>query len=439
MTTPLRAALSALAVSTVLAGCAGPGSRQPQSASADGSRIGLATRAQAALMSGNGAAAVDLAEQAVAGKPDNAQFRALLGSSYMAAGRFASAEAAFRDSLSLDPSDSSVAMKLALSLVAEGKKDQALGLLDQLRSSGDAADVGLAMALAGQPGNAVAVLQEAAAQPGADARVRQNLALAHGLAGDWAQARVVAAQDLPAAALDSRLQQWMGFAHPATTASQVASLIGVTPAASDPGQPVRLALTQPASPVRLAQAAPVAAAPADVAAPVAVTDNSTVLPLPAPAAVAAAAPMPDIATAAPRAIAPAPVVQAAAEPYVQVRKLGRAFRPASYTPKGALLRPAVMPRLSPQGGAVVQLGAYGSPDRVAAAWNAAARRYPSLKRYQPASARFSGPRGTVYRLSLSGFPSEGAALRLCGSLRSAGGSCFVRRVAGDAPVQMASR
>jgi cell division septation protein DedD len=88
---------------------------------------------------------------------------------------------------------------------------------------------------------------------------------------------------------------------------------------------------------------------------------------------------------------------------------------------------------------VVQLGAYGSPERVLAAWNGAAKKYGALKAYSPMSARFSSPKGTFYRLSVRGFNGVGEANALCNSLRSHGGSCFVRNVAGDTPVQYASR
>jgi hypothetical protein len=89
--------------------------------------------------------------------------------------------------------------------------------------------------------------------------------------------------------------------------------------------------------------------------------------------------------------------------------------------------------------AVVQLGAYGSPERVLIAWNGAAKKYGALKAYAPMSARFASPKGTFYRLSVRGFNNVGEANSLCNSLRRAGGSCFVRNPAGDAPVQVASR
>ena len=87
----------------------------------------------------------------------------------------------------------------------------------------------------------------------------------------------------------------------------------------------------------------------------------------------------------------------------------------------------------------MQLGAYGSSKRVAAAWNAASRRYSLLSGYSPVSARFNSSKGLVYRLSVKGFGSASEAKDLCMSLRRAGASCFVRSVAGDAPVRLASR
>jgi hypothetical protein len=89
--------------------------------------------------------------------------------------------------------------------------------------------------------------------------------------------------------------------------------------------------------------------------------------------------------------------------------------------------------------AVVQLGAYGSPERVLAAWNGASRKFGVLKVYAPMSARFASPKGTFYRLSVRGFNNNAEAEALCHSLRHSGGACFVRNVAGDAPVNIALR
>jgi cell division septation protein DedD len=105
-------------------------------------------------------------------------------------------------------------------------------------------------------------------------------------------------------------------------------------------------------------------------------------------------------------------------------------------------KPRVLAAAAPRRGnspAVVQLGAYGSPGRVLAAWNGTAKKYGALKAYLPMSARFASPKGIFYRLSVRGFASDAEARNMCMSLRRHGGSCFVRNVAGDQPVQYASR
>lgn len=435
-------ALSALALAGVISSCAAPHSATRSASSvANPANVGLATRAQMAMGAGDFASAVDFAERAVAAKPGDAGFRTLLGNAYFGSGRFASAEAAYRDSLTLYSNQPQVVLKLALVQVAQGKASEALRYLEVARGVLDPSDYGLALALAGQPGGAIEVLEPAARQVGADARVRQNLALAYAFSGDWTAARNVAAQDLAADQLDARLAQWMLLAKPARASDQVAALTGIQPAASDPGQPVRLALNG-ASSVKLAEAAPVAV-PAPVEVPVAapqVSEAAPVLP-PLPAM-----PVADVevasATVALPAPAPAPAfetpLQAEAAPAPAPRKRA-AVRAASFVPKRALLHSASWPRPNGKSSAVVQLGAYGSPQRVAAAWNAAARRYSALKNFTPMSARFASRHGTVYRLSVKGFAGVKDASALCGALRKSGGACFVRNVAGDAPVRFASR
>ncbi len=153
MSKPLRfgSALSALAAASILGGCVAPHGG-PRSASIfggdiDKSNIGLATRAAAALAAEDFAKAVDLAERAVGNSPKDAGFRALLGNAYFGAGRFASAEAAYRDSLSLLSNQPQVVLKLALVQIAQGKTGEAVAFLEAARPVLDASDYGLALAL----------------------------------------------------------------------------------------------------------------------------------------------------------------------------------------------------------------------------------------------------------------------------------------------------
>lgn len=430
--------LTAAVIAATLAGCSH--SSAPQSAGVFGTKpdtgnIGLATRAQMALGLDHYAEAIELAERAVAASPTDAGFRGLLGNCYFAAGRFSSAESAYRDSLTLLSNQPQVVLKMALVSIAQGKNGQAVAFLDAAKDVLDPADYGLALALAGRPQDAAALLHGAAQQVGADSRVRQNLALALALSGDWTNARSVAAQDVPADQIDARIQQWMQMAKPAKASDQVAALTGIVPAAADPGQPVRLALKDAGTrlaavaPVKVAEAAPVEVAEVAPAAPTPVAQPIVAPPVVAPSPLAPSVPAPVVLAS----LAPKASKHAFSAPRPSLSP-----RAAALTDARALYRHAAFAS-SAQSRAVVQLGAYASRATVNAAWNRVSSRFGVLRGYAPVAARFDGERGTVYRLSVNGFSSARQAIGLCSSLKRAGGACFVRNVAGDAPVQMASR
>ena len=423
-------ALTALGLIGALSACANPSASGPRSASfsgqkADPANAGNASRAQVALEKGDYAAAVDYAERAVANSPQDATFRSLLGNAYFASGRFASAEAAYKDSLTLAQSQPQLVLKLALVLIAQGKGGEAMARLDTARHALDPADYGLALALAGQPSSAVSILEHAARNNGADARVRQNLALAYALNGDWEAAKTIAAQDVPGDQLDSRIQQWMAFAKPARASDQVAALTGIAPAAADPGQPTRLALAPQAETAQMAAAEPV---PTPVAEPI---------PAPAPVDYAAVEPIPQPAPEPVQFAAAADPAPAVAAPRPQPKRAAAKAKPAVRT--AGLVHKASFPKVARGNSkSVVQIGAYADRGFVGVAWSSIAKKYPALRGYTPSSARFDSPKGTVYRLSVKGFASDGAARDFCASLKRAGGKCFVRSVAGDAPVRLAS-
>lgn len=436
-TNRLGTALTAVSAIAIVAACSGPNFSRPRSASvfggpANSGKLGLATRAQAALAANDVTTAISLAEEAVEGSPRDAGFRSLLGNCYLAAGRFSSAEAAYRDSLSLFGAQPQVILKLALVQIAQGKNDEAKLLLAEGQRILDPSDVGLALALAGDPQSAVAVLEPVARQVGADARTRQNLALAYAFSGDWLQARTVAAQDVPADQLDARIQQWMALAQPARPSDQVAAFIGIQPVAGDPGQPVRLALNKDEA-IRQAAAEPVAQ-PEPAPQPVEV---AAVEPAPAPE------PVMDV-NGDPAVGQSVTVALPAAQPVAQASPVDEA-RPSLSPAAVSLAEPMPKPRKAavtrPAGksSAVVQLGAYSSRERIAAAWAKVSGKYGSLKDYTPVTARFAGAQGTVYRLSVKGFSSNSEAISLCRSLKRAGRDCFVRTASGDAPVRIASR
>ena len=424
-------AISFIALASLVGGCAAPQSRVTTSfGGKPRGEIGLATQAMAALNSNDFPTAIKFAERAVEKTPTDAGFRALLGNAYFGGGRFQSAEAAYKDSLTLYSNQPQVVLKLALVEIALGKSNEALSFLDAAKDVLDPADYGLAVALAGHPADAIPVLETAARAPDADARVRQNLALALALSGDWTNARTIASQDVPADQVDARIHQWMQLASPKKSSDQVAALIGVTPAAVDPGQPTQLALNK--TDTRMAQVAP---------APAPASHSEAIASAPAPQPqVAEAAPAPAVEPAPPP---PPPVSVASAKvpeaPFVAVpapKKPAKVQRAKASAPR-VPVRQAMLRRGNST--AVVQLGSFSNAKGVLAAWNIAAHRYSALRGYAPMSARFASPRGNFYRLSVHGFASANEAIALCASLRHAGGTCFVRNVAGDTPVQIAMR
>ena len=462
----IGSAMTAIGMIGMVTACASPGQMAERPSSVRGkvdtANIGLASKAMAALERGDSAEAIALAERAVEYKPGDAVFRTLLGNAYFAAGRYASAESAYKDSLSISTNQPQVILKMALVSIAQGKKDAAINLLEAARPILDPSDYGLALALAGRPADAAIVLENAASQAGADSRVRQNLALAHALNGDWTMARTVAEQDLAPDQVEARVQQWMTFAQPTRASDQVAALTGIAPAAMDPGQPVRLALN-PREDQRYAAAetapvvetasveSPVPApvverAPVETAVPtVAIAAATPTYVAPAPVAVEEAAPAPIVEEASQEVAVPVVAIAAAmpmvaapvvAAPAVEPQAPALSAKVELPKRKVAPIRRASLP-VAAAGGPVVQLGAFANRGNVEFAWSRYAAKYPALRNYRPATARFEKGGSTVYRLSVAGFGTSRDAQSFCSSLKRSGGNCFVRSSASDQPVRIA--
>lgn len=402
--------------------------------------------------------AIAAAESAVALDPRNAGYRTLLGQAYLAAGRFTSASNAFTDALALDPDNGAAALHLALAQIATGNWDGARTTLTFHERVIPASDRGLALALAGDPAGAVAILNVAAREPGADAKTRQNFALALALAGRWAESKMVASLDVDPAEVDKRIMQWASFAQPRGAADQVAALLGVTPV-EDFGQPQRLALNSAlpnvaavAQPVDTVDAfMPGQPAPAEVAA-VAAEPAPAPVAEPAPVAVASApAPVavPEVAAAQAEAfLAPAngapmvnwapkrEIVQALPAKVVAPRLLGTR---APVTKVRATAAPQRVASFQPREGQFfVQLGAYENAGVARDAWGRLKRRHNTLANFTPQGMNFAAGRESFYRLTVGGF-SRGDADTLCRRVRAQGSPCFVRAGAGDTVAQWVSK
>ncbi|SMF78264.1 SPOR domain-containing protein [Allosphingosinicella indica] len=432
-TATLKIAASTLILGMTMVGCTTQHSPRIASASAKapaGERQANKLHAEAYALAGKQdyATALERAEQAVELAPRDAGYRLMLADLYLKNGRYASAETAFSDVLTLAPDNNRAALSLALIQIALGKTYQASARLDSIADRAAASDVGLAYALAGRTDRAIALLERAAREHNANGRTRQNLALAYALSGDWQKARVTAAQDVSPIQLERRMEQWSAMAKPAEGYTQVATLLGVQPVVDDAGQPARLALApapienhafaaaepQPAFVPAAQTVVPVADVPA---APVTLASSDIVAPVVQPAAV---------------------FEGTAANDYKPVPRFARAEAPAV---KRATIRKASAVQ-APRGDSpfVVQIGAYSTPGSVERAWDAAQARYRLAESVTPLTTTVTIPgRGVFHRLAVSGFESRSDANDLCASIKAKGGACFVRTSAGDAPVRWASR
>ena len=474
-TTVLKLTVSSLVVSTALVGCK-PASlaqrpRSPASAPVSAAedftqRLAAKISGQAAqaLAMGDHAQAITLAEGLVAAAPEDAGYRTLLAQSYLRAGRFLAADQAFADVIRLMPDNDKARVAQAVSRIARGDREGALAVLADVRNA-PADDYGLALALAGEPQRALAVLEPAARGMRGTSRTRQNLALAYALAGQWDKARVVAAQDVSPADVDRRMEDWARLASPDARSTQVATLLGTRPVLNDPGQPQMLALVKPAvaAPVAVAKAEPapqpVTPAPVEIAAPAAPVQIAAAIPPETPVAAPvisgpvaiAAPPAPVMAQPAPVAVAPslaaaapaplpaaiAPGVTEAPDSKPRAERLATvtrvAFEPAR------MAKPVQRPPR--QGNWVVQLGAYKSARRAEAGWFHLSDNFKRLTQYAPAHSVYTvAATGAVYhRLSVAGFATRASAATICHAIIARGGSCFVRRDLNEAPLQMVAR
>ncbi len=440
-----RAALVSLALGTATIGCT-PSMRMDHVASVsdDATKANevaarAAAKSRAALSAHDGASAVRWAERAVAASPNDADHRLTLGQAYLAAGRFASAEASLRDSLALVPDQPRAAYDLALAQIAQAMPAEALVTLAGVKGRVPDADLGLALALAGDRPNGIAVLTDLVRAGKSDARARQNLALVFALDGQWSQARGLAMQDTAPDRLEAKLSDWSVMAKQPVGARQVAAMLGVAPAPSDPGRPAALALAAPTgkAPVALALAAPVPIAPSIPQTIAAATPLPVVsIPLDAPAVPTPAVEMARLQPATPMPEVPAML---AARPTGSATSPPHLVRVATAHPSREGVAPGPLLRTGSEPGFVVQLGAFARPAALDVAWARAERLSPRFAAFSAVRGTTRHLGGTLVRLSIGGFGTRGDAAGVCTEIKARGGTCFVRGTLGDRPWQWAKK
>jgi len=408
-----------------------------------------ASAAQSALSKGQVDKAIELAEALVAASPREPSYRALLAHAYLKAGRFQSASATFDDAMKLGDNSAKTALGLALSYSAAGRHRDAVAILEDWRDAIPVADLGLALALAGEPTRGSAVLADALRNGENTPKLRQNLAYAYALDGRWREARIMMMQDVPADQIDARISDWAAKTRPEDTQLRVAGLLGA-PLRSDPGQPSRLALnSNPVNEQLAAQTAAVepaqqvaAAAPAAELPPVAAAQPAAALasytPVTAPAAEPAPvqAPSKFAAAFAEPAAAPAPIAVVDAsgmaftsQPVVQAVP-ARQYR----APRGVAVAPvrtatrrvayaAPVPTNAP-GTHMVQLGSFFTEQGARRAWGIYTAKNPELRGFRMTITQAQVRGKTYFRVAAAGINGSQGAWGLCSAVKSRGMGCF---------------
>lgn len=360
---------------------------------------------------------VAAAERTALKNAGSAELRSKLAQAYLSAGRFPSAAASFEDAVALGDKSPATALGMALSYIGSGRNAEGTALLEQWRDSMPAGDYALALALAGQPGRAAAILSDVIKGGENTPKLRQNLAYAFALSGKLGEARVVAAQDVPAEHLDARISAWALQAGMGSQQSRVAALLGA-PLRDDPGRPMALALaSEPSAPKLAAAALPRA--------------DEELPPLASsPAAVAQVEPIveePPVLASAPDRFVSEPLVQAAAVS----RHIAGSEPPARSiaAPKPANRpKPQAKPKVASAvaqnaGSHVVQLGSFTTEEGARRAWGIFVRRDPSLKNRELRITEAMVHGRKYFRVAAAGYDA-GTAKDKCSAIRGQGRQCL---------------
>ncbi|MDG2004310.1 MAG: SPOR domain-containing protein [Novosphingobium sp.] len=435
----VRYAVCTALAASLLAGCAGANPfAKASSAGAVAAKADYSTDKQLAKV-----------EKRVAEAPRDASLRAELASAYLGAGRFNSAVTTFEDAIALGDSSARTALSLSLAFVGSGRNADALQLLEKSRDAIPASDFGLAIALAGDTSRGVTILSDQLRGGNVDAKLRQNLAYAYALDGRWREARVMAAQDLPADQLDARISEWAMQGRPEDYQKRVAGLLSA-PVRSDPGQPQALAFTSTGvsdAPMMAVETSEPVSADAELPAVasgasfwgVEPDEPSSLLPSVETPAVAMSNPVssvePQPVTQAPVAIAksepvaapvsgqfdeafaaPAPSTRYVSKPVIQPTKARR-----------AAVTPSAQAKAVTGSSHMVQLGSFSSIKNAKRAWEIYQRRYPALKD-QNMRITEAMVRGKKYwRVAAAGY-SSGSARSMCSTVRGRGFGCIAYSV-----------
>ncbi len=395
-----------------------------------------ARQAQLALRNGKTSDAIRFAEGAVLAAPHSGENRLILARAYMQDGRFSAASSAYEDARKLTDFQSDNIINYALAKIAEGDRAGAVEWLAGQAGRLSPSDLGLALALAGDHDGALFVLGDAARRGDASAQTRQNLSLALALAGRWAQASLVASQDLPANRVKKRMLEFSALASAPDKATQIASLMGIKRRGDD-AMPARLALVNfpkldnglSHDHAMVDQDEKFAALPEQA---LAMSDMSDM----APYATGAATDMTPVAVASGVAV---PVSGAASPPLAAAsRQASAALTPVVAEALFADLDHGQGSKASAAGAWSVQIGSLNSAASARRYWGELKQQSRIIGNHPASSHRALVGQRAYYRLTLDGMASQRAAQTLCNRLKAENKGCFVRRMTGREQVLWSS-
>ena len=471
-----------LLASLALAGCA---TAQQQSVTTASARLaeqdsmqGMLQLAARTESSGNPAAARKMYAQIAARHPDQPAAHLGLGRTSYRTGAPAEAAQHYRTALAYAPDSLSARYGLGKALLAADRPEAAIEQFDRLIAQ-EAADtrpyvakgvaldmlgrhaeaqtvyrsglelapmnvalrtnLGLSLALAGDYKTALRVLEDAARDPKASARTRQNLALVYGLAGEMEDAAVAGSADLGHGAVQRNLAYYRALreARAITDAAARTRAVAEPPAgsgartqlaANDPRAEAPVPKTDAAAPSQT-ETEPEARSPQADAPKAPVAD--AVPDRLAPRADAAPA-QPDATPAA----SPAPGAKPAGEPAGEPAAEMAPDSPERAATPGAVRQVSFSPTPAPDhaladGGRRywVQVASLRSQAEAQAEWDRLQGAHARLLAQLPLALQKTDlpDKGTYYRLRSGPFAEAGTPKQLCQALKARDQACLVVR------------
>ena len=163
--------------------------------------------------------AQEVASQALAMAPNNAELLSHLGKSLLTSGDANGSVNILRRAMVAAPDDLSIPVALGVAYDQTGRHREAQNTYRRVlerdpNSAAALSNLGLSLALTGNPEEAEIYLRRAVVQPEAGARERQNLALVLSIQGKFDEARDVGAADLPDELVDANIDYFRAMLTP---------------------------------------------------------------------------------------------------------------------------------------------------------------------------------------------------------------------------------